>query len=141
MPDPILETKPTREERAGEIRHGLCFFTGSQKYYRHWLGIKYTEGVQYLAEKAGAYWLIDAIGSHWATKKSLRAEEFLIVRLTVNVNATDYMAGLRFYPVWDADDPKKYKSICTQRIEYTDCPLDLIELYLCDGVLMLKSEY
>ena len=28
-----------------------------------------------------------------------------------------------------------------QEIEYTDFPLNGIELYLCDGILMLKNEY
>ncbi len=41
----------------------LAQFTGSQEFYRHALsgGCNYTEGVQYLAEAGGAYWLLDAI--------------------------------------------------------------------------------
>ena len=38
-------------------------FTGTEVWYRHSLirKILYTEGIQYPAEKAGAYWLIDEI--------------------------------------------------------------------------------
>ena len=40
----------------------LSQFIGTENYYRHWTGHGvYTDGVKYLAEKAGAYWLIDAI--------------------------------------------------------------------------------
>lgn len=41
-------------------------FTGSTNRYRHSLNrtVVYSDGVQYLAENAGAYWLIDAIASY-----------------------------------------------------------------------------
>lgn len=47
-----------------ELTASLEQFVGSTKLYKHWLGIKYTDGVKYLANEAGAYWLIDAIASH-----------------------------------------------------------------------------
>jgi hypothetical protein len=38
---------------------------GSQpELYRNFTGVTYTHGVRDLAEEKGAYWLIDAIGSH-----------------------------------------------------------------------------
>lgn len=135
------DTKPTREEKAADVLNGLAHFSGSENHYRNFTGLKYTDGVQYLAEAAGAYWLIDAIGSHYCTKRKLRAEGFLLVRLVVNREAKDFMARLTFHTDWDQDDEKKYPSITTQRIPYTDFPLDEIQFYLCDGVLMLKSEY
>ena len=33
------------------------------------------------------------------------------------------------------------KPLVTQNIPFTDFPLDTIDLWLCDGVLMLPSEY
>lgn len=44
-------------------RADLRQFTGSENFYRHALvrSILYTDGVQYVAETGGAYWLIDAI--------------------------------------------------------------------------------
>jgi len=56
-----------------ELQH----FTGSEKFYRHPLFriFVYTEGVQFLAEKAEAYWLIDYILSNQVDEK-IKAEEF-----------------------------------------------------------------
>lgn len=39
----------------------LAQLTGTSTYYQHSLGVQYTDGVYYLAERGGAYWLIDAI--------------------------------------------------------------------------------
>ena len=41
----------------------LAQFTGTSTYYQHSLSVQYTDGVHYLAERGGAYWLIDAIPS------------------------------------------------------------------------------
>lgn len=43
----------------------LSPFTGTEHWYKHWLGgLLYTDGVKYVADQAGAYWLIDAIASY-----------------------------------------------------------------------------
>ena len=41
----------------------LAQFTGSQNFYRYGLvrEVLYTEGVEYVVDNAGAYWLLDAI--------------------------------------------------------------------------------
>jgi len=41
----------------------LARFTGTEQWFRHSINSKvlYTEGTQYLAEHAGAYWLLDEI--------------------------------------------------------------------------------
>ena len=41
----------------------LAQFTGSTHFYRHGLvrEVLYTEGVEYVAETAGAYWLLDGV--------------------------------------------------------------------------------
>ena len=46
-----------------ELEAGLRQFYGTEVWYRHPLFRKclYTEGVQYLAEHGGAYWLLDLI--------------------------------------------------------------------------------
>ncbi|MEZ6069474.1 MAG: hypothetical protein R3C10_04190 [Pirellulales bacterium] len=51
---------------AAELLAELAHFTGDCERYQHGLNrsLIYTPGVQHLAEKAGAYWLIDAIASH-----------------------------------------------------------------------------
>lgn len=38
-------------------------FTGSENWHRHWCNrhVTYTDGAKYLADNAGAYWLLDEI--------------------------------------------------------------------------------
>ena len=100
-------------------------FTGTEQYYKHWLGINYTDGVKYLADRAGAYWLIDLIVSY------RRKEPFQIWRLEKKDKG--WLATMQE----DSDQPV----LVRQEIEYSDFPLDKIELWLIDGVLLLKSEY
>lgn len=107
-------------------------FISSATIYRHGMfNIYYTEGVQYLAEKAGCYWLLDAIGS-WQLKATVKAEPFQLWQLAVNADKEGVLTCCR-------DSGKA--AIVTQRIPFVDFPLPEIKLYLCDGVLMLPSEY
>ena len=61
------------------LESDLAQFTGSENYYRHSLNRKFmhTDGVNYLAEKAGAFWLVDLIASHQLSRK-VRAEPFQV---------------------------------------------------------------
>lgn len=45
------------------VKSDLEQFTGTQQWYRHPIvkNTLYTDGIKYLAERAGAYWLIDEI--------------------------------------------------------------------------------
>lgn len=40
------------------------FRGGTGSYYKHWLRAVYTDGMKHVAEKCGAYWLIDLVVSH-----------------------------------------------------------------------------
>lgn len=110
-------------------------FTGTERYYKHLLGILYTDGVKYLAQEAGAYWLIDAIASWQISPKVKRdpmLQEIQFWKLRVNPdNNTAVLICER-----DSDDVA-----ITQEIPYTDFPLESVKLYLADGVLLLPSEY
>lgn len=101
-------------------------FTGTEHYYKHWLGFNYTDGVKYVAEKANAYWLLDLIGSYH------RKESFQVWKLTVNDDKTALIVMRE-----DSDQP----IIVRQKIPYTDFPLKKIEFFLIDSVLILPSEY
>lgn len=114
-------------------------FTGTQTWYKHWLGLYYTEGVHYL-EQNGAAWLIDAIASH-QTGKLLQGElrEFQLWKF-VSKKGKGVLTCRA-----DSDQ----KPARTQRIEYTDFPEGEVEFFLelgsIDGVnshrvLMLPSE-
>ena len=114
-------------------------FCGSCTWYRHWTGkLIYTEGAQYLAENAEAYWLIDAIASYQGEEVLTRdpsLQEFQVWVLTVHEDQTarlECVAGTGRPPV------------VAQDIEWTDFPLSEIKLYVCFGeqfCLMLPSEY
>jgi hypothetical protein len=49
-----------------ELLTNLAQFTGTTQWYKHPLyrGLLYTDGIQYLAENAGCYWLIDYVFSN-----------------------------------------------------------------------------
>jgi hypothetical protein len=113
----------------------LAGFTGSDEFYQHWTRrLVYTQGVLFLAENAGAHWLIDLIASHQLDKR-LRTEDFQLWTLTIRSDKTARAEVLR-----DSGQPP----LLFQEIEYTDFPVELaaeIKLYVRDGVLMLPSEY
>lgn len=106
----------------------INYFNGTENYYKHWLGIHYTDGVKYVAEEASAYWLIDAIGSY---QPKLRNEEFQSWTLKQNPNQTWTLRAT------DGND----KILAEQKIEFSDFPLNKIAFYLVDKILMLTSEY
>jgi hypothetical protein len=62
----------------------LIQFTGTEYWYRHAVvrDVLYTDGVKYVAQTGGAYWLIDEIAFAQRFDKLLAAEEFLKHRMT-----------------------------------------------------------
>ena len=107
-------------------KQDLDQFTGTQSYYKHWCSKNvYTDGVKYLADKAGAYWLIDAIFSY------NRKEPFQVWEL-VKTGTTAVLTMQE-----DTGAPIKVK----QEIPFTDFPLDEIQLWFTNGVLYLPSEH
>jgi len=112
----------------------LAQFHGTSTYYRYWLGILFTDGVLYLAERGGAHWLLDAIAA-WQIDPRIREDpmlqEFQFWTLTVNDDRSAVLICER-----DSDDV-----VVTQTIPFTDFPLTRVRLYLQRGVLCLPSEY
>ena len=110
----------------------LSSFTGTEQWYRHGLMRKvlYTDGVKYVADTGGAYWLIDEIAFGQAMVDVAR-EEFQVWKLTVNSDQTATLS------CEDGND----RVIITKKIEYTDFPMNEIVFYYRDNVLMLPNEY
>lgn len=107
-------------------------FTGTDHYYKHMFGIRYSDGVKYLAERANCYWLLDAITSHQPEcRKDIMLRDFQMWVLHVYADKSAILNCER-----DTDDVA-----ITQNIEYTDFPLQQIKLYFQNGVLFLPSEY
>ena len=107
-------------------------FTGTESYYRHSLFRKvlYTDGVQFVAEQAGAYWLIDAIAAAQYGESRVQAEEFQVWRLTVEPTHRGRLT------CEDGD----YNVVYTQDLDFTTFPLASIELFFENNVLYLPSE-
>ncbi|MDQ3279894.1 MAG: hypothetical protein M3Q69_00610 [Acidobacteriota bacterium] len=124
-------TEKPRRMCAAEIQSTLAAFTGTARYYRHFTNMHYTEGVHFLAEAAGAYWLIDLIAS-WQSKamNDSSLAEFQLWKLHV----ADGRAVAICYR--DSDD-----EAFRQEIDYTDFPLRDVSLYVEGGVLLLPSEH
>ena len=93
----------------------------------------YTDGVYHVAETGGAYWLIDAIASYQPKLlKDTMLQEFQHWILKVDLdNQKAQLICER-----DSNDV-----VLTQDIEFTDFPLESVNFYLTQGVLLLPSEY
>lgn len=117
---------------AEQFRRTLRGFTSSETLHPSLLGVRYTEGVKFLAEALRAYWLVDAIAS-WqpAALQDSGLAEFQLWELFVKDDGSARLICSR-----DTDD-----KVFQQRIPATDCPIDYVRLYLEGGDLMLPSEH
>ena len=120
----------------------LLHFTGTEHHYRHWTkALIFTDGIHYLEEN-GAAWLLDVIASHQMNAKLKKGQlaDFQVWELKVNPDKT---------AVVTCRADSKVPPAITQKIEYTDFPLDGIKLWVETGsidgintckILMLPSE-
>jgi hypothetical protein len=108
-------------------------FTGSENWYRHGINreILFTDGAKFLADQAGAYWLLDEIAIIQPYDKRVSAEEFQVWKLTVRPDHTSTLTC----------DDGNGNIVFTKGIEFTDFPLDEITLYFANNVIHLPSEY
>ena len=108
-------------------------FTGSEQWYRHGINRKvlFTDGAKYVADTAGAYWLLDEIALIQPYDKRVAAEEFQFWKLTVNADRTASLT---------CEDGNS-NVVYTKQIEYTDFPLDEIAFYFTNNVIYLPSEH
>ena len=110
----------------------LAQFTGTDHWYRHNLvpNVTYTDGVKFMAEKCGAYWLIDEIALAQAFEPRVKAEEFQVWELIV----TESTATL-------SCDDGNGNVVLSKHIPCTDFPLYTIDLWVEGGVILLPSEH
>ena len=111
------------------LEEELMQFTGTENYYRNFTGLVFTDGVKYLADKAGAYWLIDLVGSY---QPRLRKMPFQLWELKVKDDKSALITMVE-----DIGRPTKIR----QQIPSTDFPLKEFSFYCIDNVMLLKSEY
>jgi len=135
----------SQQQLAHELKANLPHFTGDCERFRHALNrqVIYTPGVQYLAERAGAYWLLDAIAIHLgstefrqAVRQDPRIQDLHFWRLDVSDDDSACLTARA-----DADQP----AFVTQQIPFTDFPLSAVDIWVgYDGqcfTVYLPSEH
>jgi len=96
----------------------------------------YTDGVKYVAETAGAYWLIDVIFSQVVAiyknqKIPTERKEFLVCKLAVKDDDS------AVFTITDGDD----NQLARQAIEFTDFPAYEFTAWVEGGICLLPSEH
>lgn len=109
----------------------LAHFTGTEIWFKHNMvpRITYTQGVQYVAEHGGAYWLIDAIVFSQMIAK-VAAEPFQVWKLKVKEDSSATLTC----------EDGNGNVVHTNDITWTDFPFS-IDLWMTNDVILLPSEY
>ena len=111
----------------------LAQFTGTEQWYRHALngGVHFTEGAKYVADRAGAYWLLDEIALTQLYDKRVKAEEFQVWKLNVNPDMTADLT---------CEDGSN-NAVYFKKTPFTDFPLEGIIFWFTNNTILLPSEY
>ncbi len=91
--------------------------------------ITFTQGVKYVADKAGAYWFLDKIATNQMLP-ALKAELFQTWKLEV------YDGQKGKIICTDGDDQVLFEEI----VDFTDFPKPGITLWFTDDTILLPSE-
>lgn len=107
-------------------------FTGSETWHRHGLNrdVLFTDGAKFVADRGGAYWLLDEIALAQRFEAAVKAEGFQAWKLTVAGSSATLTCE-------DGND----RPVFTKTIEFTDFPEPGVTLWFTDGVILLPSEY
>jgi len=129
---------------AQELESALQNFTGTEQYHRIGLSktVVATDGVAFLAKEAKAYWLTDIVASYQGSilrssdPKCAMLREFQVWTLRKNKTGS----GAKIV----CTDGNTDESIFSQRIEYTDFPMQEVKIWVQPQdalmVMMLPSE-
>ena len=109
-------------------------FTGSEHWYRGTINRKvvFTDGAKHVADNGGAYWLLDEIALTQLHVKAVKAEEFQVWKLAVDV--------ARQTGTLTCEDGNG-KKVFEKALEFTDFPLPEITLWFANNTIFLPSEY
>lgn len=114
-----------------QIREQLAQCSGTESHYHHFSGLLYTDGIKLMAELCGAYWLIDVIAS-----------------LQLRCRRDPMLRDMQFWFLRKVEDG--WELVCErdegdiafkQRIDFSDFPLNEIQIWVQDDVMLLPSEY
>lgn len=103
------------------------FSGGTGQYYKHWLRAVYTDGMKHVAEKCGAYWLIDLVVSHRNNlAKRLVLSDFP-VKVTLEKWETEQKPNGAKCKISYYDENGAPIVFTLQTIPYTDFPFERFE--------------
>lgn len=103
-------------------------YTGTENYYRHTLGMLYTDGIKALCETFNCYWLLDLVCSY---QPGLRNEEFQVWHLGVNDD------GSAVVLCTDGNN----RLLTHQGIPFTDFDAKEVTIWVEGTVVLLPSEH
>ena len=124
-------------------------FHGTERWHRHPLNrrLLWTDGVEFFADKANAYWFIDAIalgvyGKRGPVPDAIpRKDSFGVVLL----KSKKGRGSIEVRDDYDENDNTCGKRLWSAKLEFTDCSEGTWKFYLVDDgehtVLMTPSEY
>ena len=104
-------------------------FSGSNKFYKHYFGAIYTEGVHYVCETYSCYWFLDIILSYQLESR-FKAEEFQTWELS-KIKDDEFL-------VTSTDGNGNI--LCTQVIPFSDFEGDKLTFWFEDNVIYLPRE-
>ena len=107
-------------------------FTGSEHWYRHPMvrQVLFTDGAKFVADQAGAYWLLDEIAFAQRSEIAVTAEEFQVWKLAVTGSKATLTCE-------DGND----NTVFTKEIALTDFPEPGVTLWFTNNTILLPSEY
>lgn len=104
------------------------FIPGGQGLIR---SVLFTDGVKYVADTGGAYWLLDEIALAQNFEKKLAKEKFQLWKLIVAKDSTALLV---------CEDGNGRK-LLSKKIPFTDFPLDELSFFYTNNTILLPSEY
>jgi hypothetical protein len=111
----------------------LAQFKGVEERYRHAISdnVLFSNGVMYLADRTGAYWLLDEIALIQLFDERVSAEAFQVWRLKVNADCTGQFGC----------EDGNGNAVYMRALPFTDFPGEGIILWFTDNTILLPSEY
>lgn len=111
------------------LQDNLTQFIGTEHYYVNPLyrWMRYTDGVKYFCDEAGAYWFLDIIGTE--LHRVAARHKFIDVVMKVKDGNADIEANDRGPVLWERNGI------------HTDCPDGIYKFFLQNNVFFLQSEY
>lgn len=139
-----------------QLLRDLAQFTGSTRFWRHCLtrDFYWTEGINYLAEEAQCYWLIDTIAFYQRLCRREMKGNKPLAYFQLWILSVSNLEGQREHPFLEPQDSQavltcwrdtptsgQTPAIADTTIAVTDFPLPEIKLYVTGDTLMLPGEY